>query len=162
VESEVGIGTKFHVYLPASTRHSAKEGGEMEDSATRRKRILVMDDDKVVAEVLQSGLPLMGYEVELAGDGAEALAHYTLARDSGQPFDAIIMDLTIPGGMGGKKAIKKLLEIDPEARAIVASGYSNDPVMADFDKHGFKAFISKPFTIDEMEKTLNNVLEDNR
>jgi CheY-like chemotaxis protein len=93
-------------------------------------------------------------DVAAAGDGAEAIEIFSTARESGQPFDAVIMDLTIPGGMGGKEAVSKILEIDPKARVIVSSGYSDDPVMADFRTHGFCAVLPKPYRIDELENVL--------
>ena len=117
-----------------------------------------MDDDETIRELLHAELTDIGYEVELAGDGAEVLERYMKARESGNPFDAVIMDLTIPGGMGGKEAIKQLLEIDPDAKAIVSSGYSTDPVMADYKKYGFSAVVAKPYSVAQIEKTLQSLL----
>jgi len=100
-----------------------------------------------------------GYEVEVTKDGAEAIEQYAKAKESGQPFDAVIMDLTIPGGMGGKEAIKKLLEIDPQAKAIVSSGYATDPIMSEYDKYGFKGVVTKPYSVAKIEKTLQSLLK---
>jgi len=101
----------------------------------------------------------IGYdEVEFAKDGAEAIKLYKKARKSGNPFDAVIMDLTIPGGLGGKQTIKKLLEIDPEVKAIVSSGYTDDPIMSKFKKYGFSGVVSKPYTIEELGKVLHDLI----
>ena len=100
----------------------------------------------------------MGYEYELAKNGSEAVELYKRALDGGRPFDAAIMDLTIPGGLGGKEALKKLIEIDPKVKAIVASGYFSDPVMADFKVYGFAGVITKPYDLQTLSRTLRTVL----
>ncbi|MFC1928917.1 MEDS domain-containing protein [Chloroflexota bacterium] len=158
VQSKLGSGTTFHIYLPASRKAAPKKEEEgTQASFPGRGRILVMDDEEIVRELLSQGLTDVGYEVELTEDGAEAIERYTKAKESGQPFNAVIMDLTIPGGMGGKEAIKKLLEIDPDARVIVSSGYSTDPVMADYKEYGFSAIAAKPYRVEEVEKTLRSL-----
>jgi DNA-binding NtrC family response regulator len=101
---------------------------------------------------------MMGYEAVGVGDGIEAIAAYSRALQDGKPFSAVIMDLTIPGGMGGKEAVLKLLELDPGARVIVSSGYSNDPVMADFGSFGFCGVIAKPYRIGDLREMLVRVL----
>ncbi|GAI87157.1 unnamed protein product, partial [marine sediment metagenome] len=101
---------------------------------------------------------VLGYEVDFAKDGAEAIDLYEKAKQAAKPFDAIIMDLTVPGGMGGKEAIQKLIEIDPGAKAIVSSGYSNDPIMADHTKYGFCGVVAKPYQIKELGETLREVI----
>ena len=103
-----------------------------------------------------------GYVVETARDGAEAVALYRAARESGKPFDAAILDLTVPGRMGGKETIRELLAIDPDVRAIVFSGYSNDPVMADCRKYGFRGVLPKPFTMNELRNALRQVIAEPR
>jgi CheY-like chemotaxis protein len=100
----------------------------------------------------------MGYEVELAADGAEGIELYKNARDSGRPFQAVIMDLTIPGGMGGEQAIRELVEIDPHAKVIVSSGYSNDPLMSNFREYGFSGVVQKPYTIEDLAAVLHKVI----
>jgi signal transduction histidine kinase/ActR/RegA family two-component response regulator len=161
VESEVGVGTTFYIYLPASKKPAPVKAKAKKEAPVRGKgRILVMDDEEMIRKMLSKMLPLDGYDVELAKDGAEAVELYKKARESGQPFDAVIMDLTIPGGMGGKEAIKKLLEIDPDVKAIVSSGYATDPIMADFKKYGFSAVVTKPYSFGELEKTLRNMLTE--
>ena len=118
-----------------------------------------MDDEEIIRDMLSKMLPIAGYQVELTSDGAEAIQKYVEARESGKPFDAIIMDLTIPGGMGGKEAIKKLLEVDPDVRVIVSSGYATDPIMSEYKEHGFSAVITKPYSVSEMEETLHGILK---
>ena len=160
VESTVGVGTVFHIYLPASDREIRPQLGEpMEESRTNGKgRVLVMDDEALIRDIAGEMLEFIGYSVDLAATGEEALERYLEARERGAPFDAVIMDLTIPGGMGGEEAIGRLLEVDPNARAIVSSGYSNDPVMRDFRRYGFRGVVTKPYKIKELTVTLSQVL----
>ena len=158
VESEMGKGTTFRIYMPASH----EELVESEDREARLKKgagkILVMDDDEAIRKVTEKILMELGYEVSCASDGAETIALYQDAARSGRPFDALIMDLTIPGGMGGKKAIQQLLNIDPQVTAIVSSGYSNDPIMSEFKKYGFRGVATKPYSIEKLSWVLHDVL----
>ena len=154
VDSEVGKGTTFSVYLPASDRALTPPEGAAQSPETGNGRILVMDDERMVREIAAAMLQVLGYEVESAADGAAAIALYEQARAQGRPFSAVIMDITIPGGMGGKEAIRELLAIDPGVRALVSSGYSNDPVMADFAEHGFCAVIPKPYRLADLAAAL--------
>jgi CheY-like chemotaxis protein len=101
---------------------------------------------------------MMGYEVYLAKDGTEAVHLYENALESSAPFDAVIMDLTVPGGVGGREAVQKLREIDPQVRTIVSSGYSNDPVMANYRKYGFDGVVAKPYNADELSEALQKLL----
>jgi CheY-like chemotaxis protein len=119
-----------------------------------------MDDEDAVRRVAGQMLTVLGYEPVLVRDGAQALEQYRNASQEGRPIDAVIMDLTIPGGMGGKDAIRKLLELDPRARVIVASGYSNDPVMAQYRSYGFKGVMAKPFTLDSFRATISRVMTE--
>jgi CheY-like chemotaxis protein len=121
-------------------------------------KVLVMDDEEMIRKMLNNMLTLAGYLVEFSTDGTEALEKYQAAQKKGDPFDVVIMDLTIPGGMGGKETIKKLLEIDPEATAIVSSGYANDPIMSEYKKYGFKAVIAKPYSIRQLQEALSAIL----
>ena len=100
----------------------------------------------------------LGYEAEFARDGGEAIEMFVQAHGSGQAFAAVILDLTVPGGMGGKETMARLLEIDPQVKAIVSSGYSDDPIMADFQKYGFSGVIAKPYKISELGKILHKVI----
>jgi CheY-like chemotaxis protein len=127
--------------------------------STGNGKILIMDDEEIIREVAGEMLKHFGYEVEFAKDGAEALEKYANAMKSGTSFDAVIMDLTIPGGMGGKEAVKKLIEIDPDVKAIVSSGYSSDPVITNFRQHGFAGIITKPYQVSELNEQVKNVLQ---
>jgi CheY-like chemotaxis protein len=121
-------------------------------------KILVMDDEEIIRKMLKNMLSMAGYVVELSADGAEALAKYQQAIKAGDPFNAVIMDLTIPGGMGGREAVKKLLEIDPHATVIVSSGYATDAIMSEYKKYGFKAVIAKPYSVKQLQGTLSGIL----
>ena len=159
VDSEEGRGTTFSIYLPVSRGVPRNRTDELEQVFTGSGKVLVMDDEVSVQDVAGEILKRIGYEVEFAGDGAEAIERYRRAKESGAPFDAVIIDLTIPGGMGGKEAIKKLREFDPQVKAIVSSGYSNDPIMADHRKYGFSGVVPKPYRIHEMSRVLHEVLQ---
>jgi DNA-binding NtrC family response regulator len=120
-----------------------------------------MDDEKYIRDFAAELLSSVGYQVITTIDGTEAIELYKEARASGKPYDAVILDIVVPGGMGGKKAIQQLLEIDPHVKAIVSSGYSSDPMMADFRKYGFKGVIAKPYRAKEMSEILNQVMIGN-
>ena len=158
VESVPGNGSAFHVYLPATLREPLIEKMPEKTPVAGKGKILVMDDEQSVREVVGEMLKAVGYEYELAKNGSEAVELYKRALDKGRPFDAAIMDLTIPGGLGGKEAMKKLIEIDPKVKAIVASGYFSDPVMADFKAYGFTGVITKPYDLQTLSRTLRTVL----
>jgi len=160
VESRLGIGSTFHIYLPAfPDRILPDEKEEKEElPITGNGKILVMDDEEAIRDLACKILDKFGYEVAVAIDGAEAIELYKEAKESNSPFDAVIMDLTIPGGIGGKEAIYMLREIDPEVKAIVSSGYSNDPILTDFRSYGFNGVISKPYGIKELNAVLSNVI----
>jgi CheY-like chemotaxis protein len=154
----MGKGTTFRIYMPAS-HEKLVEIGEREDRLIKGEgRILVMDDDESIRNVTEKILLELGYDVRCASDGAETIKIYQDATRSGQPFDAVIMDLTIPGGMGGKETIQQLLKIDPKVAAIVSSGYSNDPIMSDFEKYGFRGVATKPYSIEKLSWVLHDVL----
>ncbi|MBN2123560.1 MAG: PAS domain S-box protein, partial [Deltaproteobacteria bacterium] len=159
VESEVGLGTTFHIYLPASEKEGPGERKTRETRLEGKGKVLVMDDEEIIRDIAGKMLTHMGYEAAYARDGLEAIALYREALESGTCFDAVIMDLTIPGGMGGKEAVKRLLEIDPRARVIVSSGYSNDPVLSDFGAYGFRGVVSKPYRIEELAGVLQELLQ---
>jgi signal transduction histidine kinase/ActR/RegA family two-component response regulator len=151
-------GTTFHFYLPASPITKVKEQEVPEEPLKGTGKILVMDDQKAVRDVACEILQSLGYEVELAEDGVQATRIYSSAKASGRPFDLVIMDLTIPGGMGGEETIRKLREIDPTVKAIVSSGYYDNPVMSRFDEFGFDERITKPFNVRELSTAVSRVL----
>lgn len=159
VESKPGKGTVFNVYLPASVEEDYSY--PLEDKEIYYKgsgKILVMDDEDMVRKVVGEMLDYLGYNVEFARDGRKAIECYKKAMESGCPYDVIILDLTVAGGMGGEKAVKKIRELDPDVNAIVSSGYSHDTVMANYQSYGFKGFVAKPFRLEELSKVLHEVL----
>ena len=161
-ESSAGTGTGLHFYLPASeetivTQKSLKVP-EKKKLVLGKGRILVMDDEKMVIKITGHILNRLGYDASFSKDGAQAVEMYKKAMESQNPFDAVILDLTVRGGMGGKEAIKRLIEIDPKIKAIVSSGYSNSPVMTSYKDYGFIGVIAKPYNINELSKKLNEVL----
>jgi PAS domain S-box-containing protein len=158
VESAPGIGSTFTFYLPASEKKIENKKPAAEIAPTGNGKILVMDDEDLIRDVARDILNSLGYETELARDGAEALALFRRAKDMGKPYAAVIMDLTIHGGMGGEEAVKKLHAIDPDAKAIVSSGYSTGPIMSDFKAYGFSGVITKPYRIADMGATLQLVI----
>lgn len=158
VESVVGSGTTFQIYLPAFFGKAAESSSEGRIALTDRRKVLVMDDEEMIRNVLERMLDQCGCEATFARDGNEMLNAYKKAMELGQPFDAVIIDLIIAGGMGGKEAMEKLLQVDPDVKAIVSSGYSDDPIMADFEKFGFKGVLAKPYQILGLSKALREVI----
>jgi two-component system, cell cycle sensor histidine kinase and response regulator CckA len=161
VESKLGVGTTFSIYLPAVEQQVTPQPEEDRELLVGTGKILVMDDEEMVREVLGRMLASLGYEAEIARDGGEAIEMFVQAHGSEQAFAAVILDLTVPGGMGGKEAMAKQLEIDPQVKAIVFSGYSDDPIMAEFQKYGFSGVIAKPYRISELGKILHKVIMKN-
>ena len=160
VDSKVGTGTTFYIYIPKSEKELSLEEKKGKGELLYGKgKILIMDDEEILRNAAGLLLSELGYNVGFARDGKEAIEIYKKAKDSGEPFNVVIMDLTIPGGMGGKEAIKKLLEIDPDIRAIVCSGYSTDPIMSEFKDYGFSDVIIKPYDIDELSRVVYKVVE---
>ena len=158
VRSQVGQGTAFFLYLPASEAVAEESPAAAAPGKARIGRILVMDDEKVVREVTGELLRSLGHEAEFAESGESALTMYREAMASARPFDVVILDLTIRGGMGGLETLGKLLEIDPGVKAVVSSGYSDDAALSNYREHGFKAFLKKPYNMDELQNTLNDLL----
>ena len=159
VESQPGDGTTFTIYLPSSEKcPELKPISSIASQTNCRGKIMIMDDEEMIRSLVERALSRSGYEVVLAEDGDEAVQLYQKAKESDAPIDLIIMDLTIPGGMGGKDAVKEIHKIDPEAKVIVSSGYSNDPVMADFGEYGFCGAVVKPFQIREFMETVGKAI----
>jgi len=123
-----------------------------------KRKILVMDDDEMILTLLTSMLKLNKFSVETSFNGEIALQKYQAALDAGNPFELVIMDLTIPNGMGGMEAIKELIKIDPDVKCVVSSGYADDPIMANYKDYGFKGVISKPFAVGELMASLNQII----
>lgn len=158
VHSKEGAGTTFTIDLPASTQEQQpKENRNLMETTRRKARIMIMDDEEMIRDITVSMLTMLGHEAMEAGNGREAVELYQREYAAGRPIDLVIMDLTIPGGMGGKEAAQAILALNPEAKLVVSSGYSNDPVMAHFQEYGFTAAIGKPFQLQEMIDVLNQV-----
>jgi len=166
VESEVGVGTVFTLYLPAYEKDKIElkpfERPTVDKELVSTGKILVMDDEEMIRCLAKQRLIRFGYDADIAKDGAEAFELYKRALDSGKPYDAVILDLTVKKGMGGKEAVKKVLEIDPQAKAIVSSGYSTDPVLADFKRYGFIGALTKPYTMRDLGLVLGKIKEINK
>ena len=158
VKSKVGVGTTFEIYLPASEEAFVIEEKRWEEVKTGQGRILLVDDDETVRKSTETILKRLGYEVKFTEDGAEGIRVYEEAMTEKRPFDVVIMDLTIPGGMGGKEALKRLKEKDPGARVIVSSGYSADPVLQDFVGYGFSGAVRKPYSIEHLAEVVHEVV----
>ena len=159
VRSKVGIGSTFYFYLPASQQKlvPVKKSTNLSPDGNGR-RILLMDDEPLIRNSVQEFLENCGYKVSTAEEGLAAVALYKQGIKMSTPFDVVIMDLTVPGGMGGKEAVKQILAIDPKAKVIVSSGYSNDPVMSDYQKYGFCNVVTKPFKMEELSEKITNAV----
>jgi CheY-like chemotaxis protein len=167
VLSEPGSGTSLTIYLPASVAENApEEVGEsgttgrdtLEGASVSKGSILVMDDEELIQDLMRALLDQLGYTVEVARDGDEAIALYKKAKESGHPFAIVMLDLTVSRGMGGEFAIKKLLEIDPHVKAIAVSGYTDDQILMNHSRYGFKGAITKPFTLVTLKSYLDEIL----
>ena len=158
VESKVNVGTTFHVYLPASASRPRRDAENVEVPRDCKGRIMVLDDDEMVRDAAVAMLGSIGYRVEPVADGAEAINEYRAAVENKTPFDLVIMDLTIPGGMGGKECIKKLLAIDPDVKAVVSSGYSDDPILSAYGQYGFRGVVTKPYRLEELSQTICRII----
>ncbi len=158
VQSSPAEGTVFTIHLPATVSSAVEAPPEEVLATPGRGRILVMDDEESIRDVAGEMLSYLGYEVDFAGDGVETLELYRRAQEQGRPFSALLMDLTIPGGMGGRDAIALLRELDPTVTAVVSSGYSNDPIMADYRAYGFSGVITKPYRVNELKRVLDEVI----
>jgi len=159
VQSEPGAGATFTVYLPATTGPAGEAAPSAPADLVRGEgRVLLMDDEEPILAVGREILIQLGYQVETAISGAEVVEKFRAACESAEPFDAVLMDLTVRGGMGGREAMEKLLEIDPGVRALVSSGYSNDPVMTNFAAHGFAGVVPKPYDVVQMSQALRDAV----
>ena len=160
VDSQPGEATAFHVYLPVSGNIPAQPVASppLDDAGSvRKRRILVMDDDEGIRQFAEECLTHLGHDVEVATDGACAIELHQQALRSGVPFDLVIMDLTIPAGKGGKQTVGELARMASDVKIVVSSGYSNDPVMADYREHGFHDVLPKPFSVAELGAVVERV-----
>ncbi|HSH13582.1 MAG TPA: response regulator, partial [Desulfurivibrionaceae bacterium] len=160
-ESTLGVGTTFTIYLPAFHAAAPEEAPETQwnaPSLSGTGRVLIMDDDKPIRDIAAEMLKQLGYESDQAGDGKATLASYRQAMETDKPYVAVLMDLTIPGGMGGKETIVELIALDPKVKAIVSSGYSYDPIMAEPGRYGFRGVVTKPYDLVQLGKILHQVI----
>jgi two-component system, cell cycle sensor histidine kinase and response regulator CckA len=154
VHSDVDRGTTFCVYLPAVVDQSPAQIASELHAKMAKSKVLVMDDEEAIRDVTGQMLRNMGYSVSFASDGAEAIRLYQEAHEAGDSYGIVLMDLTIPGGMGGKEAVRDLLRIDREANVIVCSGYGSDPVMSQYNEYGFRGVLHKPYNMRELQNAL--------
>ena len=158
VASEVGAGATFVMYLPGS-QHDVMPAQDIPDTPlVGSGRILVVDDEEAIRDLLSTMLTRIGYEVDCVRDGADAIDVYQNAQAEGRPYTAVILDITIPGGMGGLEALAPLRAIDPQAKVLISSGYANNPVMANFQQYGFDGVIAKPYTVQRLHDVLQHVI----
>jgi PAS domain S-box-containing protein len=163
VGSELGRGTTFHFWLPALRESQMEMSEDRTEVMTPMKgRVLFMDDEAAIVAMAGMLLRRLGFEVEVARDGAETVQKFAAAQAAGQPFDLVVLDLTVPGGMGGREAIEQLRQIDPGVRAIVSSGYSSDPVLANYRAYGFRGVVAKPYKVDDFARVMREVLRESR
>jgi CheY-like chemotaxis protein len=158
VQSRPGAGSTFTIYLPASMASAPPDVAAAAVATTRSARILVMDDEQIVRNVARELLAVLGHDVALADRGESAVEAYRAAQAAGRPFDAVILDLTIRGGMGGVEALARLRAIDPTVKAVASSGYSDESAASRFREQGFMAFLQKPYNLRRLQELLVNLL----
>ncbi len=157
--SAINLGTTFEIYLPVTEKRSYVDATPLTSGPNGHGKILIMDDEEIIREMAVKILSKFGYTVESANEGEDAIKKYSEAMKKNVPFDVVILDLTIPGGMGGKEAISKLRELDENVVLIVSSGYSNDAIMAQPEKFGVAAVLTKPYTIETMSGVIQQAME---
>lgn len=160
VKSKMGVGTTFIIYLPSikEEKSSVKEEIHIPQNISKQGKILFLDDEEMLQEIVKEALAMHGFSVDVASTGEEAIKKYKDAYHSGNPYSLVIMDLTIPGGMGGKETIREILKINKDAKCVITSGYGDDPVLANYKKYGFKAALQKPFQLETLIRMVNELI----
>jgi PAS domain S-box-containing protein len=159
VDSVPSRGTTFHIYLPAYKKEIVDMRTEGKTIRHGKGRVLIMDDEGMILNIAKELLQHMGYEVVAAQNGEEAIGFYRQAIELKKPFDVVILDLAIPGGMGGKEVMQELTAIDPHVKGIISSGYLNDPIMKNFKNYGFSDILTKPYEANELDEKLQNIIK---
>jgi PAS domain S-box-containing protein len=159
VDSKLGEGTTFRIWLPAARVEPAAPSRTHSPFERLRGRVLFMDDEEAIRGMTQALLQRLGLEVKVTRNGEEAVREYVQAKEAGQAFDVVIFDLTVPGAMGGADAMREILKLDPAAKGIVSSGYSSDPVMANYRAHGFRGSVPKPYRMADFSRTIREVMD---
>lgn len=159
VTSKLGVGSTFYVSLPAAEGKCSDDQYAHDNTVQGSGRVLIMDDEETVREIAQELLEEIGYTVECVANGSDAVELYRKRKEEGSPYSVVILDLTVSGGMGGKEALSKILEIDPNVNAVVSSGYSTDSVMANYQDYGFSAVLSKPYKLEEISSVMQELLQ---
>jgi DNA-binding NtrC family response regulator len=165
VESEVHVGTTFTIYLPAAAADEElpiEAPRKLTPAISGTGRVLVVDDEDAIRDLVEFTLTRLGYEVSQAATALQGVELYQEKLGAGKRFDLVILDLTLPGGIGGKEALKKLMEIDPTVNAIVSSGYATDATMSRYQDFGFRGVIAKPYEAAELGKIVHDVIETSR
>lgn len=162
VDSTPGLGTTFTLYLPSTTKKRLKKDTSSLKLVHGKGHILIMDDDEEILRSLAILLNRLGFQVNTAKNGDEAIAQYKKAFLQKNPYELVILDLTIQGGKGGKETVKELLKIDPKANVIVTSGYSTDAVFSEYENYGFKGIMPKPYSLEEINTVLNKTMHQSR
>jgi two-component system cell cycle sensor histidine kinase/response regulator CckA len=155
-QSTPGVGTTMHLYIPSPSDAVAVPSAGGSDHP---RRILLMDDEQMILDIVSRMLGHLGYEVQSSMDGAQAIAAFTKAKSQGEPFDVVMMDLVIPNGVGGQEAAPTLRQIDPHAKIIASSGHLDHPVMKDHRKYGFTAILEKPYKLERLQQVVESVIQ---
>ncbi len=160
VDSTEGEGTRFDLYMPASDQQWVLPVEKLSVDLKGDGKILVLDDEESIRKFLDKTLCALGYTVDCVDRGSDAITRYKESVENGLPYDAVILDLTIPGEKGGEEVIRELVTFDKNVTAIVSSGYSNNPVMSDYEKYGFKDYLTKPYTVEDLGQVLRKVINE--
>jgi DNA-binding NtrC family response regulator len=171
LDSTPGVGTTAQIYLPAQGGAAAKmttptplrpaAGGVAEPlpQPEQKRRVLLMDDEQMILDIVSRMLTHLGYEVSTSTNGAQAIAAFAKAKSNGQPFDVVVMDLVIPNGVGGQDAVHTIRKIDEHARVIASSGHLEHPAMVDYKKFGFVAVLEKPYKLERLQQVIDAVID---